>query len=246
MAKILLIDSNPEQQKALSGLIRYRTPYSVVTTETCVEGARAVVAERPDLVMINALMFMASSFAFSRALQQNDQTGAIPIVVHTSGALGELSQRRIEVRGVAGIVEMPVGAGELTHEIEEALKKGEAQKPREAQAVKWPQAADRDSQTPEVRPVDWQAVAAQSKPRPPAAPSRARSAEPPPPPASQPHTGSDAGQTAEKTGFRANMFEAVEPPDEAKNADREETSDFQGVRWPSADPRRVKNRPGRK
>jgi len=44
MAKILLIDSNPEQQRALSGLIKYRTPYSVVTTETGVEGARAAVA----------------------------------------------------------------------------------------------------------------------------------------------------------------------------------------------------------
>ena len=99
MAKILLIDSNPEQHRALCGLIRHRTPHSVVSTESRAEGIRAVWTERPDLVMINALMFIEEDFAMSHALRERDETGSIPVVVHTSGELGDLTLKRIEAHG---------------------------------------------------------------------------------------------------------------------------------------------------
>ncbi len=70
MAKILLIDSNPDQQRALCGLIRYRTPHSVAVVGSQVEGARAVAAERPDLIMINLLMFMKNPELRSRLLKK--------------------------------------------------------------------------------------------------------------------------------------------------------------------------------
>ena len=124
MAKIIVIDGNPEQQRTLGGLIQYRTTHSHTLAEDCVEGVRAVASGGTDLIMINVLMFVASSFAFSRVLERNSRTASIPVLVHTSSALEDLTRRLIQVHGVAGFVELPLSGEELSYVIDQALEMG--------------------------------------------------------------------------------------------------------------------------
>jgi CheY-like chemotaxis protein len=248
MAKILVIDSNPEQQRALCGLIRYRTPHSLVATETCVDGARALVAERPNLIMINALMFMENNYAFSRVLQRSGQAGSVPVVVHTSGELEELSRRRIETHGVGAVVEMPLGAAELTEEIERALHTtGTERREQEARTVQWPQASqtDKEPQAKQVRPVNWQVDGSARGDR---TPSQAPLS--PPRPSRSPQTPTPSGQSrgsadrqnGEQGKFRSSTFQGVDPSGVKKEGSKEEPPSFKQVKWPSADPDRVKKK----
>ena len=249
MAKILLIDSNPDQQRALCGLIRYRTPHSVAVAGSQVEGARAVVAEWPDLIMINLLMFMKSNFAFPRVLQRSGRAASIPIVVHTSGVLEDLTRRRIEGHRAAGIVEMPLSAGELTDEIEQAFQKARQPKAggREVRSVQWEQAEGvaPDREKP-IRPVDWRTHVADG--REPSGPSAPQAPAQPPAfegPGGQPISGQkrhpDADRNGEPGQFRPGDFETVDPSQAVKGGTEETRSAFRRTGWPSVDPGKVKN-----
>ena len=50
MARVLLIDSNPDHKKSLKGLFAYRMHHSVIMANGCLEGARVCVAEKPDVI----------------------------------------------------------------------------------------------------------------------------------------------------------------------------------------------------
>ena len=62
MAKVLLVDSNSDHRKSLKGLFTHRMSHTMVMVKDCVSGARACVSERPDLVMINLLLFLDNKF----------------------------------------------------------------------------------------------------------------------------------------------------------------------------------------
>ena len=95
MAKVLLVDSNPDHRKSLKGLFAYRMTHTVVMVNDCVAGARACVSERPDLIMINLLQFLDNKFAFTKAVGRMQEIGKIPILVHTTGAVEDLTRRRV-------------------------------------------------------------------------------------------------------------------------------------------------------
>lgn len=243
MAKILMIDSNPEQQRALGGLLRYRSSHSVVMVVSCVDGARAAVSQRPDLIMINALMYMTRDFAFARVLRKNPQTSAIPILVHTTGALEDLTRRRLKQQGVAGVVELPVGAAELAAQIQQGLLQG-GQAAQAGRPVQWP-LAERAGETSEkktVRPVNWGVDGSRTQ-RPPAQPVPPQKETPRQAPARpRGHTGGDAGSggNGDQSAFRRVAYERVDAS-QAKQGTEPGSRTFQPGTWAQADPKRVVN-----
>lgn len=243
MAKILIVDNNPEQRRLLNGLFRYRTSHAVVNAQTCFSGARACLAEQPDLILINVLLFMANNFAFFRVLQEHAQTDSIPVLVHSAGALEKLTRRRVEASGAAGILELPLSADELVEEIERAFRKVRSAK-REVRPVTWPQAAkpektgaSKPAEGQEVRPVDWTAVASSGRSQPRAEPARPRVQE----------TRRAPQSNAGREGFRTPVFESVDESEVKANREGGWPAEFQQqTDWPSADPSCVVNRPGRR
>lgn len=135
MAHILIVDGNPDSQRAIGGLLKYRTQHTFGVADSRKAGIRQALAISPDIILINALLFMGNDYAFPRAMRQCDKTAHISFLVHATGALGEVARRQIEAAGAAGVFELPIGAGELDEKIEAALTH---QKPKSGvQAVQW-------------------------------------------------------------------------------------------------------------
>lgn len=242
MAKILMIDSNPEHQRALGGLLRYRSAHSVVMVVSCVDGARAAVSQRPDLIMINALMFMIRDFAFARALRKNPQTSAIPILVHTTGALEDLTRRRLKRQGVAGMVELPVSASELAAQIQQGLQ--QAGRAAGIQSVQWTRVERPGGTSGEkpVRPVNW-GVDGSRPQRPPAQPDSPQGEtrrQAPARPKGSSGRDDGFGEDGSQSAFRRVAYERV-VASQAKQGTKPDSQTFRSGTWAQADPKRVVN-----
>ncbi len=262
MATILLIDGNPEQRRALSGLLQYRTAHSVVSADDLVAGAGAVASGRPDLILINALLFMMDDYAFCRVLRQDSRTRSIPVAVHTATPLGELAERRIRAQGATGIIEMPASTDELTHHIEGALE-APRQTRREVRPVQWPtsspssqegaassserakpEARTQDEESRDgrpVRPVDWNSIASNrgnQEPTPPV--DRPQRTQAPRRPAKR---GGGAGSERGQGQFRASQYEAVDPAQAKAGAEGGSKGVFRQSEFQEIDPNEVKKRP---
>ena len=256
MPQILIVDGNPEHQRALGGLIRYRTESTTEIADSCVEGARIAARDHPDVILVNVLLYVDGQFAFQRALGMNASTKGIPILVHCSGEMEELTRRRVEANGAAGVLELPVNAEELVHYIDQATRNlpgasgtGEGVRP-----VSWPQAQQPEkgqdassSDDRQVKPVDWGAVNSGSSsaaspqapsPKRPARPRKKKGKRPVEPARTEPNKANGLAE-----GFRTSSFRSVDPS-EVKGADK---GDFEETQWPTVDPAKAKNpRRGRK
>jgi CheY-like chemotaxis protein len=145
MARILLVDGNPENRKALGGLLRYRTRHQVESVASQTEGARKAVLLEPDLIMMNALLFMSNSYAFPRVLQQHQKTEGIAFLVHANGPLGEVTEKQIKASGMANILYLPASAEELETSIQDTLNQLPSKAKSGVAPVVWRQASKAES-----------------------------------------------------------------------------------------------------
>ena len=241
MAKILLIDGNPEQHRALCGLLRHRTPHSVILTETRAKGIRAAYTERPDLIMINALMFIEEDFALSRTLRGRAETVFVPIVVHTSGELGDLTRKSIETQGIAGRVDLPATADELIEIVKRVLERTEGS----VQSVAWPRVERKgeDIAQNEVHPVAWPRVD-RTEGEPDADEKRSKR-----PNQTTKYRAQSSSRPAQKRPsfegsedvFRKTSFKRVKPEDAKGQKDKPQSEEFRNETWPAVKPADIKN-----
>ena len=71
MARILVIDGNPDTHRSLGGLLKFRTAHEFEIAEDCSAGIRKSISMSPDVILINALFFMANNYAFPRVMQKH-------------------------------------------------------------------------------------------------------------------------------------------------------------------------------
>ncbi|MDA0747733.1 MAG: hypothetical protein O2954_14525 [bacterium] len=245
MAKVLIIDGNPDHCKALRGLFDSRTAHVAVFASTCVEGARACMAESPDIIMVNALLYMGHNFAFSRVLKRYGKTRVIPVLVHSTGELEALTRRRIEFHGAIGFVELPVSAGEVIQEIQEALGRTPSRSASKvAKPVSWPTVpkAEGKNESSEARPVDWAAVGRKHTERKlnPGRP-KARPAADQPDPKANTARGLRRNGGAGPASFRTASYDSVDPSEVKGGSEKPEDTAFRRTKWPRIDPDEVKN-----
>lgn len=224
MAHILIVDGNPDSQRAIGGLLKYRTRHTFVVANSRRAGIHQALAISPDIILINALLFMGNDYAFPRVMRQSDKTSHISFLVHAIGALGEVARRQIEASGAAGVLELPIGADELDVKIEAALK---YRKPKSGvQAVQW-QRLNAEKAPPAkraqkmVKPVQWPRVSGEDVQR----------------PAAQ----GDARKKKEEKHFRAAAFPNV-TRQEMDRVKGHSPDDFEAQAWEKVDPKLTKRR----
>lgn len=233
MARILIVDGNPDSQRAIGGLLKYRTRHTFAVADSREAGIRQALAMSPDIILINALLFMGNNYAFPRVMQHSPKTSHISFLVHATGALGTVARRQIEASGVAGVFELPISAEELHAEIEAALR---LRKPKiGVQAVQWQRLngaktsdATRSDTNKQSAPKGVQkAVKAVQWPT----ASKAEVAR---------HRG--AGEIKpEETRFRAAVFPAINEQ-EKDRVKGHAPGDFSEQSWEKVDPKQVKRR----
>lgn len=240
MARILLIDSNPDNRKSLEGLFRYRTRHEFHCATSQTEGARKAVSSSPDLIMMNALLFMGKNYVFPRVMQQHEKTEHISFLVHATGRLDDVTQKQIQASGMATIVYLPVSAEELEAAIDEALRHIKPTGKQGIAPVVWEQASHAESQntirsqpkkaqpkSPNVQPVQWPEVPSFNQKEP---------AQPKPKKKAFQNLADRAPRPQNKqSGFRSAEFEQID--DEPTKGKRK----FTDQRWENVDPKDVKN-----
>ena len=88
VVRILLVDDSQTTLVAERAIL-VRSGYEVLTARSADEGRRLAIAERPDLVLVDADMPRVSGLEACRQLAADPLTAAIPVLLLQAGWLGE-------------------------------------------------------------------------------------------------------------------------------------------------------------
>jgi CheY-like chemotaxis protein len=129
MAKILIVDDDPDMRLAIGSVLRSRS-YEVVEARDGKEGLAKLREDKPDLMLLDLLMPNMDGFAVVKELQDSQwrEYRNMPVLI-ISSIREEASQRRYELEtghrlGVEGYVEKPIEPFALLERIEKLLPKG--------------------------------------------------------------------------------------------------------------------------
>ena len=116
---VVCIEDEPEMIDLVK-LILSRKGFQVVGAMGGREGLEAIQAQKPDLVLLDLMMPDMDGFAVCRALKENPQTAAIPIIMIT--ARDDLDARAEGMRlGVCDFLAKPVFRRQLANRIRAQL-----------------------------------------------------------------------------------------------------------------------------
>jgi len=128
MAKILIVDDDPDMRLAIGSVLRSRS-YDVIEAGDGEEALRKLKEEKPDLMLLDLLMPKMDGFAVVKELK-NTQEGysSIPILI-ISSIREEASHRRYELEvghelDVDEYIEKPIEPFILLERVQRFLSKG--------------------------------------------------------------------------------------------------------------------------
>lgn len=127
MANLLMIDDNPQSQKYLERIIRHRTSHALELAGDGPEGIEKIVAQRPDLIFLDLFLPGTDGFELFTALRNHPATHNVPIIIHTTVPLDDITLIRLRRVTHDGLVEFPIEASELNRLINIALKRNTSQ-----------------------------------------------------------------------------------------------------------------------
>ena len=128
MAKILIVDDDPDMRLAIGSVLRSRS-YDVIEAGDGEEALRKLKEEKPDLMLLDLLMPKMDGFAVVKELKnaQEDYSN-IPILI-ISSIREEASHRRYELEvghelDVDEYIEKPIEPFILLERVQRLLSKG--------------------------------------------------------------------------------------------------------------------------
>jgi CheY-like chemotaxis protein len=128
MAKILIVDDDPDMRLAIGSVLRSRS-YDVIEAGDGEEALKKLKEEKPDLMLLDLLMPKMDGFAVVKELK-NAQEGYynIPILI-ISSIREEASHRRYELEvghelDVDEYIEKPIEPFVLLERVQRLLSKG--------------------------------------------------------------------------------------------------------------------------
>lgn len=129
MAKILIVDDDPDIRLALASILRSRS-HEVIEARDGQEGLVKLREEKPDLMLLDLLMPKMDGFAVAKELRNSQwkEYHSMPVLIMSS-VREEASQRRYELEtgrrlGADDYVEKPFEPFALLERINKLLSKG--------------------------------------------------------------------------------------------------------------------------
>jgi two-component system KDP operon response regulator KdpE len=117
--KILVVDDNPTIRKGLSVRLR-ANGYEVLFAEDSISATGALVAERPDLVILDLGLPGGDGFIVMERLHRSDRLANIPVIVLTGRESAGNRDRALQA-GAAAFFQKPVEDDNLLLAIRKAL-----------------------------------------------------------------------------------------------------------------------------
>jgi CheY-like chemotaxis protein len=128
MAKILIVDDDPDMRLAIGSVLRSRS-YDVIEAGDGEEALRKLEEEKPDLMLLDLLMPKMDGFAVVKELKNTQEDYSnIPILI-ISSIREEASHRRYELEvghelDVDEYIEKPIEPFVLLERVQRLLSKG--------------------------------------------------------------------------------------------------------------------------
>ena len=117
MAKILVIEDDPDIQQLIHLALEFTGGYEVALASDGPEGLGKAAAERPDLILLDAMMPGMDGFEVCRRLKGDAATSGIPVVFLTAKAQANEIEEGLRL-GAAGYLTKPFDPMKLKDDIE--------------------------------------------------------------------------------------------------------------------------------
>lgn len=120
MAKILVVDDDPNNRLLLKSILGY-DEHVVIEAETGAIGLQRVAQHVPDLVIVDLYMPDVDGVTFVRTLRGNPSFAAIEIALYTGTALTAAIETFLELYRVRTVIPKPSEPEEVLQRVREAL-----------------------------------------------------------------------------------------------------------------------------
>jgi CheY-like chemotaxis protein len=120
MAKILLIEDNPQNRYLATFLLQQRG-HEVIEAETGPLGLAMAATAAPELILLDIQLPGMDGHAVARSLKKDPALCAIPIVAVTSYAMAG-DREKCLAAGAEGYIEKPINPESFVAEVERYLR----------------------------------------------------------------------------------------------------------------------------
>lgn len=120
MAKILIIDDNASNRKALAALLQHEGHQTIEAGDGA-DGLAAVREQRPHVVMSDILMPTMDGYEFVRQLRADPEAGATPVIFHTAHYHEREARHLAKTCHVEHVLPKPSSASDIRAAISQAL-----------------------------------------------------------------------------------------------------------------------------
>lgn len=121
LGKVLLIDDETDIQVIVKMALEYTDGCEVLVAGSAAEGILLAEDEKPDLILLDAMMPRQDGYEACRELKANPKTHAIPVIFLTAKAQQAEIEHGMEL-GASGYLTKPFDPMRLAAEIMEILR----------------------------------------------------------------------------------------------------------------------------
>ena len=122
MAKILIVEDNPDNRDMLSRRL-IRKGYEVAMAEDGAIGVSMAESEKPDIILMDMSLPVLDGWAATQQIKAKEQTRTIPVIALTAHAMAGDRERAMQA-GCDDFDTKPIELPRLLEKIEALLKKG--------------------------------------------------------------------------------------------------------------------------
>jgi CheY-like chemotaxis protein len=119
MARVLVIDDEPDVRWLLR-LSLERVGHEVLLAEDGLRGVAMAQKQRPDAIVLDLMMPVMDGYGVLRALEKDERTARVPVVVLTAKAIPE-EEDRATAAGAVRFLTKPFDPNDLARELEALL-----------------------------------------------------------------------------------------------------------------------------
>lgn len=120
MAKILLIDDDPQMRQLISEFLTHQG-HEVIIAQDGAFGVSMTFIEYPDLILLDMMMPVMSGPEALELLQKDPKMAGIPVLVCSANDNPALKQEMLDA-GVVAYIDKPIVLPELLNAIEGTLR----------------------------------------------------------------------------------------------------------------------------
>ena len=118
--RILIIDDEETIQTVVQFGITMAVGWDVLTASSAKQGMQIAEVEQPDVILLDVMMPDMDGIATFKALQEQEQTEHIPVILLTAKAQAA-EKRQFSKLGVRGVITKPFNSLQLPEQISRIL-----------------------------------------------------------------------------------------------------------------------------